>query len=238
MEVKSLPFICKWILSVLNKTLSRTISSLESYEFLDATTSFFAWWQYEPCDTFLEAIKPYFFESSLLRSAKHILWICLDNGLCLLHHFMPFVLEELWQRLPQHIGEKDLIMISNYPSVVAEWTNEEVENEMDAVKTNIVKPIRLLRLKLSSNQRNGKLIAYVLSRDHDTTKIIETTEFDILILASLSALKILHESDPAPRGCESSQVNKNVIIYLGTLNPKDDHQQHIYAGQFLCNCIL
>lgn len=124
-HVEAMPFSCKWILSALNKAIAKTIKSLESYEFSDATTAVYDWWLKEFCDVFIEAIKPYFFgEDSLYASershAQNTLWICLDNGLRLLHPFMPFVTEELWQRLPSPKGGKgkESIMISDYPSTL------------------------------------------------------------------------------------------------------------------------
>lgn len=55
------------------------------------------------------------------RTTRDTLWLCLDTGLHLLHPFMPFILEELWQCLPQRAGDKmrkESIMIADYPAVV------------------------------------------------------------------------------------------------------------------------
>ncbi|RZC81885.1 hypothetical protein C5167_044471 [Papaver somniferum] len=53
---------CKWILSSLNKAISKTVTALESYEFSDAATAVYSWWKYQLCDIFMEAVKPYFAE--------------------------------------------------------------------------------------------------------------------------------------------------------------------------------
>ncbi|CAL5362932.1 unnamed protein product [Camellia sinensis] len=55
-----MPFNCQWILSVLNKAISKTVTSLDSYEFSDAATVVYSWWQFQLCDVFIEAAKPYF----------------------------------------------------------------------------------------------------------------------------------------------------------------------------------
>ncbi|CAL5388776.1 unnamed protein product [Camellia sinensis] len=55
-----MPFNCQWILSVLNKAISKTVTSLDSYEFSDAATAVYSWWQFQLCDVFIEAVKPYF----------------------------------------------------------------------------------------------------------------------------------------------------------------------------------
>lgn len=122
--LETLPFSCKWILSVLNKAISKTISSFESYDFSGAASAVYSWWQFELCDVFIEVIKPYFNSSEAFEfsrtASRDTLWVCLDNGLRLLHPFMPFVTEELWQRLPQALGScsrKESIMIAEYPSV-------------------------------------------------------------------------------------------------------------------------
>lgn len=122
--VCSLPPVCKWILSVLNKAVGKTESSLEAYKFSEATSSIYSLWQYQLCDVYIETIKPYFNESQEFDSARgafrDTLWVCLDTGLRLLHPFMPYITEELWQRLPQpkEACTKDSIMISEYPAVV------------------------------------------------------------------------------------------------------------------------
>ncbi|KAL2250611.1 UNVERIFIED_CONTAM: Valine--tRNA ligase, mitochondrial 1 [Sesamum indicum] len=121
----TMPFSCKWILSVLNKAISKTVLCLDSYEFSDAATAVYSWWQFQLCDVFIEVIKPYFAGNDPTfaaerRYAQDTLWLCLDNGLRLLHPFMPFVTEELWQRLPSNKDSvrKESIVISGYPSTV------------------------------------------------------------------------------------------------------------------------
>ncbi|CAL5371727.1 unnamed protein product [Camellia sinensis] len=55
-----MPFNCQWILSVLNKAISKTVTSLNSYEFSDVATAVYSWWQFQLCDVLIEAVKPYF----------------------------------------------------------------------------------------------------------------------------------------------------------------------------------
>ena len=115
----------QWILLVLNKTISKTVKSLESFEFSQAITIVYSWWQYQLRDVFIEVIKACFtgndprfaFE---ICFAQDTLWFCLDNGLRLLHPFMPFVTEELWQCLPstREYERAESITICDYPSTV------------------------------------------------------------------------------------------------------------------------
>ncbi|BFG23275.1 hypothetical protein CerSpe_095490 [Prunus speciosa] len=211
-----LPFSCQWILSVLNKVISKTVLSLELYEFSDAATSVYAWWQYQLCDVFIEAIKPYFsgndpkFESER-GFAQATLWLCLDNGLRLLHPFMPFVTEELWQRLPSPRDHKrpTSIVISEYPSIVERWTNERVESEMNLVDS-VVKSLRSL-----AKESRERRPAFVLCRTPLDREILCSRQLEIETLANLSSLTVINnENDAAPTGCVVSVVNENLSVYL------------------------
>ena len=55
-----LSFSCQWILLVLNRAIFKTIFALESYKFSDVASTVYSWQQYQPCDIFIEAIKPFF----------------------------------------------------------------------------------------------------------------------------------------------------------------------------------
>lgn len=75
------------------------------------------------CDVFIELMKPVMamddIPDNIIKKTqtRETLWICLDYGLRLLHPFMPFVTEELWQRIPRRSDLKEVksIMIAPYP---------------------------------------------------------------------------------------------------------------------------
>ncbi|KAK9103448.1 hypothetical protein Sjap_020702 [Stephania japonica] len=235
MAVESLPFSCKWILSALNKAISKTVSSLESYEFSDAATAVYSWWQSQLCDIFIEAIKPYFNAEdpqyvNARSTARYTLWVCLDNGLRLLHPFMPFVTEELWQRLPQAAGNssrKESIVVSEYPSVVEEWTNENAEYEMNLVEST-VKSLRSLRSKLPPSERNDRRPAFVVCHTDTVAEIIRTHELEISTLAALSSFEVLAENDARLAECSVDVVNEHLSAYLqlrGALNAEVELQK-------------
>ncbi|KAL3839603.1 hypothetical protein ACJIZ3_024194 [Penstemon smallii] len=218
----AMPFNCKWILSVLNKAISKTVLSLDSYEFSDAATAVYSWWQYQLCDVFIEVIKPYFAGNDQAfayerRFAQDTLWLCLDNGLRLLHPFMPFITEELWQRLPSRkdSARKESIMISEYPSAVECWTNDDVELEMDMVEA-VVKSLRSLRAQLAPNERHERQAAFIRcqTKAKDACDIIKKHEMEIKTLANLSSMEVLSESDDAPLECTEDVVNESLSVFL------------------------
>ncbi|GAB2286532.1 Valine--tRNA ligase, mitochondrial 1, partial [Dionaea muscipula] len=229
-----MPFCCQWILSVLNKAISRTVSSFEEYEFSDAATAVYSWWQFQLCDVFIEVIKPYFVSSDLQSvSAKHfaqdVLWLCLDNGLRLLHPFMPFVTEELWQRLPRSKDSirKESIMISEYPTVVEPWANEKVEQEMELIEST-VKALRSLRSLMPAKERHERRPAFALCHMEEVAKIIKAHELEIRTLANVSSLEVASRMDAAPIGSAVSVVNENLSVYLkvkGTINAEAEREK-------------
>ncbi|XP_044971413.1 valine--tRNA ligase, mitochondrial 1-like [Hordeum vulgare subsp. vulgare] len=230
LAVHTMPSICKWILSVLSKAVGKTVSSLEAYKFSDATSSIYFWWQYQLCDVFIEAIKPYFNGSQEFESARgasrDTLWACLDTGLRLLHPFMPYITEELWQRLPQpkEACRKDSIMISEYPSAVQGWANDKVENEMEIV-LDAVSKLRSLRPPTDIQLRRP---SFVLCRNLEIAATVQHYQAQIATLASVSSIKILTEDDPAPSDCATDIVNKDLAVYLqlrGALDTDAEHEK-------------
>ncbi|KAI3496387.1 hypothetical protein L1887_38748 [Cichorium endivia] len=217
---ENMPFTCQWILSVLNKSTSKTISSLDSYEFSDASTAVYSWWQFQLCDIFIEVIKPYFIkdDSSMKTAKKHAqdtLWVCLDTGLRLLHPFMPFVTEELWQRLPspKHCEREKSIMICEYPSVVESWTNEKIEYEMEVVES-AVKSLRSIRANLPAQERNEKRAGFAVSKTKQITDLLKRHEMEVSTLANLTSFTVSTENDVTPANCAVSVVNESLSVYL------------------------
>jgi valyl-tRNA synthetase len=104
----------------------------------------YAFWQYDLCDVFIELMKPVMAlddasdpgAQRAKRDTRDTLAACLDAGLRLLHPFMPFVTEELWQRLPGG-GEQraESIMVAPYPEPVPAWEDAGVEAEMAYLQT-------------------------------------------------------------------------------------------------------
>eukprot|EP00252_Welwitschia_mirabilis_P021350 TRINITY_DN546_c0_g1_i1.p1 TRINITY_DN546_c0_g1~~TRINITY_DN546_c0_g1_i1.p1 ORF type:complete len:310 (-),score=74.73 TRINITY_DN546_c0_g1_i1:448-1266(-) len=193
---------------------------MEAYDFSSATNAVYAWWQYELCDVFIEIIKPVLSANSVATKAEKLstrntLWTCLDTGLRLLHPFMPFVTEELWQRLPQKpcdLTRKESIMISDYPVVIKEWENQEVETQMVIIES-AVKTIRSLRMAYNLLPKQ-RLEAYILCKTEEVAAVIQKGTAEICTLASLSSMKVLKENDTPPAGCAVGIVNEHVSAYL------------------------
>lgn len=105
----------KWILSRYNKVVKAVTENLDKFELGIALSNVYDFIWESFCDWYIELVKPRLFdkENPTAKTAQYVLTYVLSNTMKLLHPFMPFITEEIWQHLP-HEGES--IMISEYPS--------------------------------------------------------------------------------------------------------------------------
>jgi valyl-tRNA synthetase len=133
-----------WIESRLAVTVAEVRAGLRRYRFGDAASSVYQFLWHEYCDWYLEIAKLSLYrpESPGQRARTQATLVrVLEATLRLLHPFMPFITEEIWQRLP-HKGES--IMLAPYPRVAGKQRNPETEREM-AVVMALVTAVRNIR---------------------------------------------------------------------------------------------
>jgi valyl-tRNA synthetase len=133
-----------WIESRLAVTVAEVRAGLRRYRFGDAASSVYQFLWHEYCDWYLEIAKLTLYrpESPGQRARTQATLVrVLEATLRLLHPFMPFITEEIWQRLP-HKGES--IMLAPYPRVAGKQRNPEAEREMAAVMA-LVTAVRNIR---------------------------------------------------------------------------------------------
>lgn len=105
---------------------------------MQATNAAYQFWLYELCDVYLEVCKPVFEGQDIeaKEAAQDVLYICLVEGLKLLHPFMPFVTEELYQRLPRRPQDAtESIMMSKFPQYKSEWDWSQNESDFEYVNS-------------------------------------------------------------------------------------------------------
>ena len=133
-----------WIESRLAATVGAVRTSLRRYRFNDAASAIYQFLWHEFCDWYLEIAKLSLYRperpAERLRT-QHTLVTVLEATLRLLHPFMPFITEELWQRLP-HAG--DSIMVAPYPRARGRRGDPEAERAMRAVM-DVTTAIRTIR---------------------------------------------------------------------------------------------
>jgi valyl-tRNA synthetase len=120
-----------WILSRLQRTIETVNKAFAVYDFSAATTAMYQFVLDQFCGIYLEVTKPIFSaeEDSRAPFARRVLFVVLDQVLRLLHPTMPFVTEELWQRLPGRKAEES-VMMAAYPLVEGRLLDEVAEKEV------------------------------------------------------------------------------------------------------------
>lgn len=143
----------QWILSRLQHTIKLSHHYLKTYRFdLLANTLYeFVWHEY--CDWYLELSKPILYEQTTLaagkRGTRRTLIHVLDQILKLLHPIMPFITEEIWQRVSKLTSQTtDSIMLSEFPKVIEDYINESLEKEM-AWLQEVIQSLRTIRSEMS-----------------------------------------------------------------------------------------
>ncbi len=147
-ERGAMPAEDRWIISRLNRVISNANRLMGEYQFGEALREIhdFLWGEY--CDWYVELSKIRLQKEAAGPSPLPVLIHVMESSLRLLHPFMPFVTEELWQQLNSHIpGEKtapESIMISSYPAAEEKAHDEASENLMVTL-IDIIRAIRNIR---------------------------------------------------------------------------------------------
>jgi len=138
----------RWILSKLQKTIKEVTNAIETYNFNIAAKSIYSFFWDEFCDWYIEAVKPRLKDPQEKTLVQNTLVFVLDTSLRLLHPIMPFLTEELWQKLPVK-GES--IMVAPWPEFDERLVDERSENEFEAIK-EIIRSVRSVRAEMGLPQ--------------------------------------------------------------------------------------
>ena len=205
-----------WILSRLENTVKLANDGFKDYDFSQVTSSIYSFWLYELCDVYLESMKPVMNSTNEAKKAscRETLYTCLDNGLRLLHPFMPFVTEELWQRLPRRKTDTTpSICIAAYPKSIPERSNPQAENGLKFVN-DIIHAVRSLRA--SFNLTAEKPVLYINFHNQDQFKEINTPDYTetIAFLSKSSQVNMVLNQSTTPEGCATEIVNETCEVYM------------------------
>jgi valyl-tRNA synthetase len=150
----------RWILSRLNKTTRDVREALGGYQFHEAVQTLYHFFWDDFCDWYIELTKADVTagEATPQRTAARTrLLTVLEQALRLLHPFMPYITEELWQQLPgrdKHLlhfayqHAEPTIMLAAYPEVKADLINDATESEMQAL-IDLITRLRNIRSEMN-----------------------------------------------------------------------------------------
>lgn len=161
----------KWILSRVNKLVKEVTENMEKYELGIALQKIYEFIWEEYCDWYIELVKPRLYdrESEGRFEAQYVLNYVLCVALKLLHPYMPFVTEEIYQHL---INDDESIMISKWPEYREEY-NFEAEEENMGIIMEAIKNIRNIRAEMNvPPSRKAKVI--FVAADNEKGNVLES----------------------------------------------------------------
>ena len=203
----------KWILHKLTETSKVVNEALDKRDFLTSTSAIYEFW-YLVCDVYIENSKYLIQEGSASeqKSAKDTLYILLDNALKMIHPFMPFISEEMWQRLPKRSTEKSVTIVkASYPVYNKEYDNAEAANAYELV-LNITKEARSLLAEYGII-KNGKIF---VESNHNSSFETAASQKDSIVslIKAIDEVTVVRTAAEIPEGCVLKSVNPDVNVHL------------------------
>ncbi len=198
-----------WILAKLNKVIAATRANLDKYEMGEASRGIYEFIWDDFCDWYVELSKNALYKGSAEERSQtqRILVYVLSRSLELLHPFMPFITEEIWQKLP-HKGET--ILLADYPQTCSDFENPVAAADMDLLIA-MIKTVRNLRAekKIPLGQKANLIVAAAPAQK----KVIESCQIYLAKMASVNTVEFIDLQAEAPKGAAAGILG-DVRIYM------------------------
>jgi valyl-tRNA synthetase len=187
----------QWILHRLNETARETSKALDEYRFNEAAMGLYQFTWSEFCDWYLELSKKDLYGDDTERklTAQYVIWYTLEHLLRLLHPFMPFITEEIWQALPKRagsgheaLGSGKSIMLAAYPEPCDSRSFPEAAANMEKVMA-VIGAIRTIRGEMEVPP--SREISVMLScGSQESLRLMKHNEGSIIALARVADLAL------------------------------------------------
>ncbi len=194
----------KWILSRLNKTIEAVTKSLGQYRFNEAEALAYDFFWHDFCDWYVEIVK-----SEITAGIKgQVLLYVMESSLKLLHPFMPFVTEAVWQ----NIGERHSIMLEAWPKPDKKLVKKDIEEHLETIKSIIVS-IRNIRADMNIPHSRRLAVYLVPLKKASEAKLKSGIDY-IKNLARLDEL-VIDKDMKRPEACATAVLEDfNIFIPL------------------------
>ncbi|KAG8521069.1 Valine--tRNA ligase, mitochondrial [Galemys pyrenaicus] len=213
-----------WILSRLACTARECERGFLTRELAHVTHALHHFWLHSLCDVYLEAVKPVLARSPRPPGPPQVLFSCADIALRLLAPLMPFLAEELWQRLPHRPGSTPApsICVAPYPSArsLEHWHQPELERRFSRVQ-EAVQALRALRATYQLTKVRPQVL--LQSSEPGEQGLFETFLEPLGTLGHCGAVGLLPAGAAAPSGWAQSLLSDTVQVYMelqGLVDPQ------------------
>jgi valyl-tRNA synthetase len=204
----------RWILSRTQRATEEVNTALEGYHFAEAAQAVYHFIWDEICDWYIELAKVRLQDPARTAERWKIqgtLVTALDSAMRLLHPFMPFITEELWQKLPKPQGAPQSIMITLYPISDPRYLDDATEASMALVQ-KVVTAVRSLRTENSILSSARPKVILNVTDDYKKT-ILDGYRSLVSEQARLGEL-VVRRSGDAPEGSVKTAMAGDVEVML------------------------
>jgi len=216
----------KWIWSRFERTVVQFEQQVSEYRFdLAANTLYeFTWNQF--CDWYLELSKPILNSDTASdaekRGTRHTLINVLEQLMRVMHPFMPFITDEIWQKvrpLSANTTKVESIMVDKFVSFETSLINESAEQDIEWVKAFVV-GVRNIRgeMDIAPSKRLPVLLTNLSTQDKLR---LENTQQYLSMLAKLETIDILVEGEQAPASATALVGEMEIMIPMAGLIDKE-----------------
>jgi len=202
----------RWILSRLHRTIESVTTALNEFHLNEAVDNLYSFFWREFCDWYLELIKPRLYgdDTDARDLALGIGIYTLRNILKLLHPFIPFITEEIWQNV-KLADEPDLI-VAEWPPAHTAYFNDRAEKEMVLIQ-QVVGAIRNIRGEMNVPP-NKKAQVLIKSNNNGSLKLIKQNEVYLISLAKLSEIVVGTELSKPKHSASSVVADVEIFVPL------------------------
>ena len=219
----------RWILSRLQETIQTTEDAIKNYRLDHMAQAIYDFTWNEYCDWYLELSKTVLFDDNaseaIKRGTRHTLVHVLETILRLAHPTMPYITEEIWQRIAPLAGiegagsDTSSIMLQAYPEYDKAKFDQSAIDEVEWIKSFI---IGIRQIRSGMDIKPGKPLAVLLQNGSNEDKaLFETHESYLKKLAKLESITWLNVGDDAPESATSLVGEMKLLIPMAGLIDKD-----------------
>lgn len=223
-EPVELSSVDRWIISALQRTESEVNRQLEAFRFDLAAQALYEFIWDEYCAWYLELVKPLLWDETASaerqRGTRRTLVRVLETALRLAHPFMPFITEEIWQRVAPLAGKSGpTLMLQPWPEFNPERIDEAAEGDIEWLKAFML-GIRQIRGEMNISM--AKRIDVVLGNASATDQRRLTDNEPLLKkLAKLESVRLLNDGEEAPLSAIALVGDMQVLVPMAGLIDKD-----------------
>jgi len=208
-----LHLIHRWILSGVSRLAIDVNDALTTYRFDQAADRLYHFFWHEFADWYIEFVKVDLQQPGPVREAAVAVLVEVHDRLMrLLHPFIPFITEEIWQRLPQRDGEAAAVTLAAFPSGEPSWVDAGAERDVQYMQ-EIVSTIRTVRSERGVPP-SRKITAIIEENDAASAAMLEGRSAHIKQLAGLGTLEFRGDVAPGPDTVKRVLEHAHVYIPL------------------------